>query len=424
MKRRIRYDRILICLVLLLLILFGLFKTFKHLNVKENLMIDLTEYRIDEIEKYASANKLDLEIIKEYNVDVTVDKVIKQSIPKGTKLSDNQKLTVYISLGKVDVSVYKEKNVDELGRVPIMMYHGIHNLKDEDTGYTGGNIDKEGYQRTAESFRRDLEFYYKSGYRMIRLEDYVNSVVDVPLGFSPIVLTFDDGLKNNILVTSLDEYGNIIIDPNSAIGILEEFKQKYPDFGVTATFFLNAGLFNQPEYNTKILKWLTDNGYDIGNHSYSHADFTKVSNDDTQKEIGRMYQLLEKNIGDNFVNIVALPFGSPYGKTHDNFKYILKGTYDNTSYETIATLRVGWESNYSPFSKSFDKEFIKRIRAYDNNGQESDIEMNFKALEKNRYISDGDKNTIVTPKNNIDFINSEIKLKVITYDKEWLYENK
>lgn len=73
---------------------------------------------------------------------------------------------------------------------------------------------------------------------MIRLNDYINGIVDVELGKSPIVLTFDDGLENNIKVTGLDSDGNIIIDPNSAVGILEEFKKKYPDFNVTATFFV------------------------------------------------------------------------------------------------------------------------------------------------------------------------------------------
>ena len=140
---------------------------------------------------------------------------------------------------------YREYGVDELGRVPIMMYHGIHNRLNSDTPYTGGNVDADGYQRTSEAFRADLEFYYNSGYRMIRLTDYVDGNIDVELGKSPIILTFDDGLENNIKVTGLDSKGNIIIDPNSAVGILEEYKKKYPDFNVTATFFVTAGLFNQ-----------------------------------------------------------------------------------------------------------------------------------------------------------------------------------
>ena len=78
-------------------------------------------------------------------------------------------------------------------------------------------------------------------------------------------------------------------------------------------------------------------------------------------------------------------------------------------------MRVGWESDYSPFSTDFDKTFIKRIRAYDNNGVEFDIEANFKNLENNRYISDGDKNKIVIKESDLSKLNSQTKLDVITY---------
>ena len=44
---------------------------------------------------------------------------------------------------------YAKANVNELGNVPIMMYHGIQNMSNADTAYTGGNIDVDGYQRTA-----------------------------------------------------------------------------------------------------------------------------------------------------------------------------------------------------------------------------------------------------------------------------------
>ena len=56
------------------------------------------------------------------------------------------------------------------------MYHGIVDVKD--TKYVGGNVDKDGYNRTADAFREDLEFYYNKGYRMIRLSDYVDGVID------------------------------------------------------------------------------------------------------------------------------------------------------------------------------------------------------------------------------------------------------
>ncbi len=313
------------------------------------------------------------------------------------------------------VEDYKNNSVNELGEVPIMMYHGIHNKKNSDTEYTGGNVDKDGYQRTTESFVKDLEFYYEKGYRMIRLNDYVDGNIDVELGKSPIILTFDDGLENSIKVTGLDDKGEIIIDPNSAVGILEQFKKKYPDYNVTATFFINGGIFQQEKYNEKILNWLVDHGYDVGNHTNSHVNFSNVDSTKSQEEVGKIYKLLDKIIPGKYVNIIALPFGSPYNFEHANMPYILKATYEGKTYETKSALRVGWKSESSPFDKSFNPKFLKRIRAYDNNGQDFDIEMNFKLLDNTRYISDGDKNTIVFQTSMKEKLGNTYNKKIIEY---------
>lgn len=390
--------------ILLFFLISGLFSFFN----KENKMLDLTNMSLEEIEKYASENKLNLNIVEKSN-KLEKGKIISQSITKDTIIKENDNLTIEISKG----INYEELKVNELGNVPIMMYHGIQNVNNTD--YIGGNIDKDGYQRTAEAFRKDLEFYYQNGYRMIRLSDYVNGIIDVEAGYSPIIITFDDGLSNNIKVTGLNEDGSIIIDPSSAVGILEEFKNKYPDFNVTATFFVNGGLFNQNEYNEKILNYLIDNGYDIGNHTYNHVDFTNVTMDKSEKEVGSLYNLLDKYIPNKYVNIIALPFGSPYKKTHENFSHIMNSNYNSKEYKTIAALRVGWEAEYSPFNKNFDRTFLKRIRAYDNNGKDFDIEMNFKILKNNRYISDGDISTITIPSSLYDKLNNSYNLDVITY---------
>lgn len=413
MKRRLKVKNIVIFALGVFIISFGLFCGISSLFKKgtSNKLIDLKNKSLDEVTIYAKDNNIILNTTYEYSDDILENYVVLQSVDEGTKLQENMTLDIVVSKG-ID---YEKYNVDELGLVPIMMYHGIHNLKNEETDYTGGNVDKAGYQRTAEAFRNDLEFYYKNDYRMIRLNDYVNGIIDVKAGKSPIILTFDDGLENNIKVTGLDKDGNIIIDPNSAVGILEEFKQKYPDFNVTATFFVNGGLFQQDEYNEKILNWLVDNGYDIGNHTYNHADFTDISEETSIRDVARVYKLLDEIIPDKYVNIVALPFGSPYDLDHENFSHILKGTYDGYDYETISTLRVGWESERSPFSKNVNLKFLKRIRAYDNNGEEFDIEMNFKKLENTRYISDGNKETIVIKSADEEYLGDTRGLKVIKY---------
>lgn len=425
-KRKLRYDRIIICLLFFLLIVFGIFnltniskkeenKENKIEENKENLMLDFIGKSIEEVQKYSTDNKLVLNITYEYNNEIEKDKVISQSIEKDTKISENDILDIVISLGILDKEQLKNDKINELGHVPIMMYHGIINKKDSETNYIGGNVDKDGYNRTVESFRKDLEFYYTKGYRMIRLINYVNGNIDTEYGKSPIVLTFDDGNDNNLKVTGLDENGNIIIDPNSAVGVLEEFKRKYSDFNVTATFFVNDALFNQPEYNDKILKWLVENGYDVGNHTKGHANFSNIDTIKTQEVVGYVYKQLDEIIPNQYVKIVALPFGSPYNKNHKNYSYILNGVYNDYSYTTESALRVGWEAEVSPFDVNFDKTFLKRCRAYDNNGKDFDIEMNFRILENKRYISDGNSDTIVISGDNENLVNNNNNFKIISY---------
>ena len=374
---------------------------------QEEEITDFRDMTLISVQEYTKKKNLELNISYDYSDEISKDKVIESNLEENV-------VNITVSLGSIPLDDFKDKKVNELGHVPIMMYHGIVNTTENK--YTGGNVDKDGYNRTSRAFLKDLEFYYEKGYRMIRLEDYINGRIDVELGFSPIILTFDDGNANNFQVKKKNSDGSLEFDENSAIGVLETIKKKYPDMNVTATFFLNGGLCNQPEYNVDIMNWLVDNGYDIGNHTISHVDFTKIGTDKTKYEVGALYQKLENIIPGKYVNIIALPFGSPYKKTHSNYEHILNGEYEGFKYHTDAALRVGWEGEVSPFDKAFDKSFLKRIRAYDNNGKEFDIEMNFKLLDKNRYISDGNINLITIPNNVKDKL-IETDKKVVTYEE-------
>ena len=420
-KKKIRYNRIIICLIVIILIVGLIIAIFNYFGPsKDKALVDTTIKMshlrdLKEANEFAEKYDLQLKIKYEYNDEKEKDKVISQNIKVGDPIKKNDELEVVISLGKLDKEKLKSDGINELGTVPIMMYHGIVNMKSNDTNYKGDNVDKDGYNRTTEAFREDLEFYYKNGYRMIRLTDYIDGNINVEYGKSPIILTFDDGNENNFKVNGIDEDGNLIIDENCAIGILESFKEKYPDYNITATFFVNGGLFNQPKYNEKILKWLVENGYDVGNHTENHLDIKKSSSDQVNKEIVSVYKQLDEIIPGQYVNIIALPFGSPYNKEHENFKYVLNSTYDNSTYETKAALRVGWDAEYSPFDVNFDPTFLKRCRAYDNNGVEFDIEMVFKLLKNKRYISDGNVDTIVISEKNASKLNDNIKKEVITY---------
>lgn len=417
-KRRLRYDRIFILIGFILLIIVICFLLFRNdsnkASSKEVKMPLVVNKNISSIDDLVKNSELILEKVYEYSDELEKDFIISQSITEGETVNKGDKLVITVSLGKLDKEKLAQDNINELGRVPVMMYHGIVNKKSSETSYTGGNVDKDGYNRTVEAFKEDLEFYYQNGYRMIRAIDYVNGIIDVPYGKSPIVLTFDDGSANNIKVNGVTLDGEIIIDENSAVGVLESFKKKYPDFNVTATFFVNGSLFQQSEYNEKILKWLVENGYDIGNHTKTHVNFSNASTNESEEEVGFVYNKLDAIIPDKYVKLVALPFGSPYKKTHANFSHIINSNYNGINYETVSTFRVGWMPDYSPFSKNFDKEFIMRVRAYDNNGVDFDIEASFRILEKNRYVSDGNVDTIVIKESDASYLN-DTNLKVISY---------
>ena len=420
MRKKTRVKRslvvVIIIIALILLVGGGLLILSKNNKIEprkdKNIMIKLNT--LEEVNSFSKNKNIKVNISYEYDDNIEKDKVISQSIKEGDSIKDVTSIDVVVSLGKLDKDKLASDGINELGKVPIMMYHGIREKTSNSTGTVGGNVDKDGYNRTPEAFREDLEFYYENGYEMIRLDDYINGIVKASYGKSPIILTFDDGNEDNIKVTGLDDKGNIIIDKNSAVGILEEFKKKHPDTTVTATFFVNGGIFNQSEYNDKILKWMVENGYDIGNHTETHLDIKKSSGDRVQKEIAYVYDELEKVIPGKYVKIIALPFGSPYVKTHDNFKYVLSTSYNGTTYETEAALRVGWEPEVSCFDKDFDKTFLKRCRAYDNNGKEFDIDMVFNMLKKSKYISDGNPDTIVIKEENKNKLGTTDK-KVITY---------
>ena len=412
-NKRIRYSLIFIALLFLVVAILSVSLMFN--KNREIYMLDVTNKNIDLVKEMLNEYELKIEISYEYSDNIEKDSVISQSIKKDTVVNEGDNLNLVVSRGVLDKNKLSTDGINELGKVPIMMYHGIKNIKNSDTDYIGGNVDKDGYTRTAEAFRNDLNLYYEKGYRMIRLSDYIAGKIDVEYGHSPIILTFDDGNVNNIKVTGLDKEGNIVIDPNSAVGILEEYKKKYPDYNITAIFFVTNNLFNQPEYDDKILKWLVDNGYEVGNHTQGHNNFSQIDSNKTQKVVGYMYNKLESILGDRYSKIVALPFGSPYNKTHVNYPYIINGSYDGVEYETEAALRVGWEPEVSPFNKEFDKTFLKRCRAYDNNGADFDIEMVLRMLDKNRYVSDGDINTIVTSRNNDKIIRDALDKEIILY---------
>ncbi|MTI49549.1 polysaccharide deacetylase family protein [Sporosalibacterium faouarense] len=275
---------------------------------------------------------------------------------------------------------------NEAGQIMVLMYHGVD--KKEDT-----------WVRTPENLMRDLEVLYEKGYRAISLTDFVNNDIEVEAGYTPVVFTIDDGLQNGFNIIEQD--GEKVIDPNCAVGVMEAFKEKHPDFNMTATFFVNGfNPFRQEELIGYKLNWLVENGYDVGNHTTGHNNMSEVSDPSKmQKYIGEQANFLESFLDDYKVNTYALAYGA---RPDDDLEYLLEqGEYDGHKYKNIAILNVGWDPSVSPIDVKFNPLAIHRVRAsemnVDNVGMYNWLDV-FDRYPERRFISDGDSNIVTVPK--------------------------
>lgn len=240
--------------------------------------------------------------------------------------------------------VYK---YNESGKIIIAMYH-----KFQDT-------ETDAYTRSFENFEKDLEYLYEHNYRTISLNDYLTGNIKVPVGCTPIVLTFDDATKGQFNLIK-DEEGNLVVNPKSAVGIMEAFYEKHPDFGLNGTFYINGSAFFPGEgTNKERLLYLIDKGFEIGNHTNTHVYLNKASQEQIIKEIGIVNNLVYDLTGYK-INSLALPFGITSNDFADS---IAKGTYEGIEYENKIVLLVGANPALPANSEKVNLLRLPRVRA-------------------------------------------------------------
>lgn len=124
------------------------------------------------------------------------------------------------------------------------------------------------------------------------------------------------GPKDNIPIYSVKTTGDqVAITLDAAWGtdktkaildILDKYK-------IRATFFV-TGMW--AEKNAAVLKEISDRGHEIGNHSYTHRDFAKLSDDEMVKELAKATDSIEKATGKR-TTIFRAPYGSWNAKIVD-----------------------------------------------------------------------------------------------------------
>jgi peptidoglycan/xylan/chitin deacetylase (PgdA/CDA1 family) len=291
---------------------------------------------------------------------------------------------------KVDFSL----KPNEAGRVMVLMYHSI------------GEIDSA-WEITPDSLRADLEYMYVNGYRPISLSKYVKGQIDTPAGYTPIILTFDDANQNNYNL--IEENGELVIDPDSALGIMEEFNKKYDDFNVTASFYIyGTNAFRQQQYVEYKLQYLVENGFDIGNHTYGHVRLIEsTTSEEVQYQIGMLVAYVNGILPGYDMNTFVIPYGQrPKGDLND---YLVSGEYNGVSYNHIAVLEVGSHPAYSVYDRRFDFSSIPRIRASNTDEPQESADW-FEYFEKNphlRFVSDGFEHVVTVPQDMLELIDTD-----------------
>ena len=284
---------------------------------------------------------------------------------------------------KVKAASFKSFVPNELGKVMVLEYHLIGEPEDR-------------WRRTPENLRKDFQLLYDNGYYPVSVLDLANGTFDVPAGKTPFAITFDDSSAGQFRF--IEKNGKQEVDPNCAVGIMEDFKKKHPDFPLTASFYVlpaikpNLRLFAQPEFKKEKLEWLLAHGYEIGNHNWFHVPLNKLDDAGVNKHLSMFVKEIQAFIPDYAVKSLALPLGM-HAK---NRALESKGEFEGTKYNHEVVLLVGSATSVSPYAKDFDKLAVQRVQAGDTEyGPEAFMKQQIK--HNTRFISDGKKDQITAP---------------------------
>lgn len=272
---------------------------------------------------------------------------------------------------------------NELGKIMVLQYHQIG---DEELRWT----------RTRANFRKDLEYLHANGYHLVGLHDLLDNRVNVPAGKTPVVLTFDDSNRSQFQATAGPD-GQLKVDPNSALGILESFVGQHRDFGSAAVFCVLPGadppndLYGQPELRKRKLQYLARQGHEICNHTLWHAILSEIDG----KEIIRQLALTQKAIQEAVPDYRVRVFNPPGGVYPEDLGLLVAGTFEGVSYRHQAIIEVSGGPITSPSHRETDFLHLPRIQAVPDH-----LQYWFRHFERNpgeRYVSDGDPNRVVFP---------------------------
>lgn len=273
-----------------------------------------------------------------------------------------------------------EVEANELGAVPVLMYHRI--------------VPKPSsvYDRSPQDFRAELERLADEDYVPVTAAEYSTGDLDIPAGTHPVVLTFDDSTNSQ-----LDFGPDGAPVPDCAVGILLDVADRHPQFRPVATFFVNTEPFSAAG-GAKALAWLHQHGFEVGNHTANHGRLNGLGRSGVQREIATNQKAINAAVPD--ADVVSM--GLPFGIQPEPAELALRGRYNGTEYRHHGAYLVGANPAPSPYTTSFAPEGIPRIRSAGPKAEDARFGSS-RWLDQladgtvPRYTSDGDPERISYP---------------------------
>lgn len=173
--------------------------------------------------------------------------------------------------------------------VPILMYHHVAEQRPE------WDRIRRNLSVSPATLRRHLEYLRLNGYQAVTVADLVRHLaVGVPLPERPVILTFDDGYRDNYEL---------------AFPLLQEF-------GFVASFYPVTAPIDQgsPEFMTWAqVREMHEAGMEFGSHSYTHPDLRRQGEDYLIWQVLGSREAIEERIGEP-VRVFAYPSGAYDGQ--------------------------------------------------------------------------------------------------------------
>jgi peptidoglycan/xylan/chitin deacetylase (PgdA/CDA1 family) len=289
---------------------------------------------------------------------------------------------------------------NELGEIPVLMHHEIR-------------PDRVGeYDQTPAEFRNELQRLWREGYYPVTASQLVEGRLGaVPAGKTPVVLTFDDSTRYQLFFRN----GKLV--PNTAVAILRDFARTHPGFRATGTFYVLREPFGGVPQAKGWLRWLVRQGFELGNHTHDHIPLRSLSSTDVQKELALGQKIITDAVSGYRVRTTALPLGSMPRQE----SLVRRGRWNGLSYASGAVFLVGASPAASPYSKSFDRFAIPRIRS---SHQPWDGTVDYSATywlrrlaqhPERRYVSDGDPKYLTFPRPETKDLRSRFRAQARPY---------